>query len=34
LIRLCPSLDSLYLVRDRLSDYLAIYDGIKEKRDA
>jgi hypothetical protein len=33
LIRLCPSLDSLYLVRDRLSDYLSIYDGIKEKRD-
>ena len=33
LIRLCPSLDSLYLVRDSLSDYLAVYDDIKEKRD-
>jgi len=33
LIQRSPTLDSLYMVRDRLSDYLAVYDEMKEDAD-
>jgi hypothetical protein len=33
LIQRVPTLDSLYMVRDCLSDYLAVYDEMKEDTD-
>jgi hypothetical protein len=33
LIQRSPTLNSLYMVRDRLSDYLAVYDEMKGDTD-